>query len=233
MRFYLILAVSVISFVAHSTVFRPLSIKKHLQESSGVIQGEVTSISSELDENNKIVTRVNIKAEKWIGDYYIENEEVSVFYPGGQVGSQGRFIDGSPKFSLGENVVLLTKSADDYQWVSNLGLGKYSVKRIGEEKIIVNQIFPTEPKMGQIKLNDFYEIAKEIKGSKFQYRFKEKYEVYHKPEMENPIAQKTFGRKIASVESLNQKSSSIDPYWLVILLAVLGIGIGVLRIRKS
>lgn len=234
-NYFVCLLILSLSSVAFATVFKPLSIKKHLQESSGVIEGEVISMTSEFDENNKIITRVKVKAQKWIGDYYIEDQEVSLYYPGGQVGKKGRFIEGSPKFSIGEKVVLLTKQANDYQWISNLGLGKYSVKRLGSEEIIVNQIFPKEPTMGQMLLKDFYQIASDIKQKKFQHRFKEKYEVYHKEETVKPNPNQPFvGRKIASIQTdESQKASRLSPGWLVFLLALLGVAVGVLRIKRS
>jgi len=229
-KYSILIALLVFSKVSFATLFQPISLKKHLLESSGIVQGEVVSQEAELDENSKIVTKVTLKASKWMGDFEIEGEEISVYFPGGEVGNRGRRIEGVPEFSLGETVVLLIQNRNDVDWVSNLGLGKYSVKRVGSEKVMVNQIFPTEPNMGQIPLEKFYELAKETKEMKFQYRFKEKYEVNN--EYQNLPKSKANGRYIASVTQENE-SSSLDPFWLVILLGFLGVSVGVIRIKNS
>lgn len=213
-----------------ATMFQPLSLRRQLLESSGVVQGEVQHIESELDDNGKIITRVTLRADRWIGLNF-EQEEVSVFFPGGKVGDQARLIEGVPDLSLGENVVLFVKRGEHRDWVSNLGLGKYSIKRVGKEQIMVNQVFPTEPSMGQIRLDKFYALAKEVKSQKFQYRFKEKYELHDEQvQIQTKISN---GRSVASVENTESSKSGIDPFWLVIVLGSLGVMVGVIRNRTS
>jgi len=218
---------------AMATLFLPLSVKKHLTESSAVVEGEVISFESELDENNKIVTRVRLKANKWLGDLEFNEDEVSLFYPGGQVGKQVRKIDGTPEFSIGESVVLFIKNDNGVSWISNLGLGKYSIKRVGDEKIIVNQIFPTEPNMGQMTLKNFYRVAQDVKSEKFSFRFKEKYELYNEQKIAQKSEQKHNSRSIASVDEGDDTETRLNPFWLVLLLGSLGLTVGIIRNRTS
>lgn len=214
-----------------ATIFQPVSIKRQLMESSGVLQGEVLDSQAEIDDDGKIVTRVTLKPEKWMGEFEESFDEFSVFYPGGRVGDQARMIEGVPKFTPGEHVVLFISKHKEKNWVSNLGLGKYSVQRMGLEKIMVNQVFPTEPSMGQISLTKFYELAEEVKNQKFSFRFKDKYELENEKEMiKSQVTQ--GGRTIASIEE-EEQSSSIDPFWLVFLLGALGVMVGVVRNKAS
>jgi len=223
-----------ISFQAMATLFQPISVKKHLIESSGVIEGEIVSIESELGENDKIVTRVILRPDKWIGNLEMpETDEVSILYPGGQVGNQVRKIEGVPDFALGESVVVFIRNHDGEKWVSNLGLGKYSIKRMGNEKIIVNQIFPTEPNMGQMSLKNFYQIAQEVKEQKFSYRFKEKYELYNEQDMIDTVKNQKDGRAIASVDEHEESASKFNPFWLVFFLGFLGLFVAIIKKRES
>lgn len=226
----LVLSTALFLAEALATTFVPITIKKQITESTGVIIGEAISINSEKDENGRINTRVFLKADKWIGAN-VENNHVEVFYPGGRVGDEVYKILGAPEFKIGEKVVLLTKKIQGKDFVQNLGLGKFSLKNLGRTQLLVNQIYPNRPEVGQMRLSNFLDLTQEIKGKKFSERFKNKYEL--NIEKQTSLNASYSGRSIASVSSAKEKEKNKLPdYWLVIILGVCGVGYTMFR-KKS
>jgi hypothetical protein len=217
---YLILFVFVTIQVS-ATTFVPLSIKKQISDSSGVLVGEVINSEAIETKDGQILTKVFLRANKWIGinpDHY----HAEVFFPGGTVGDKSLRVDGVPKFTMGEQVVLMLKNHEGKNYLMNLGLGKFSIKKFGSTKILVNSIFPKEPKVGQMPLETFYKLAKRIKGQKFQSRFKDKYELHVESESRKIKINKQ-GRKIASVESrITQEESKVSTIWILLMFAFFG-----------
>ena len=179
MRFYLFMSLVLMSSLTYSTTFRPLTIKQQVSSSDSIIYGEVLSKESIESENNQIVTKVTLRADKWIGS--VKSDEMSdlvdVYYPGGVINGREQQIIGAPKLTIGESVVLMVKKGEKINWISNLGLGKFSVKRVGNQKVLFNQIFPNKPDVGQIELKSFYQLVEGIKGEKLLTRYKDKYEI--------------------------------------------------------
>lgn len=223
------LFIFLMSFQAIATTFVPISIKKQIKESDGLVKGEVTAIESIIHQG-KIATKVTLHADKWIGLDPDEYGFVDLYYPGGQVDDQVVEVGGSPQFDLGEDVILFVKLHKKNYWVNNLGLGKFSIKKIGPKEIIVNQIFPNHPNVGQMRLTKFYELSQWVKKDKFTERFKDKYELNQEKHSRNFHQGKRKGRSIASVtgkEKLEQhKFSAI---WLVLILGLLVLLFGFLR----
>ncbi len=203
----------------HGTLFAPVSIKSQIKEGDGVIKGEVIT-SEAIEENGQILTRVTLRADRWIGVSPEEGSLVDVYYPGGKVGSRVLKIEGTPEFEIGERVILITKHDKEKYWVQNLGLGKFSIKKLGSKEIIINQIFPGMPNVGQMPLNKFYELSKWVKKEKFKERFKDKYELNIEKE-QKLRNRKIAGRSIASVPDHVREENRIPTYWLVIILAIL------------
>ena len=56
---------------AVATSFQPVSIKKQIQESSGIIEGEVVSITPVYDEQDNIITKVTFLANSWLSLIHI------------------------------------------------------------------------------------------------------------------------------------------------------------------
>ena len=232
-KYCLILGILLVTQAATATVFRPLTIREQLRESHGFVLGEVLASESLRDENGQIITKVTLKANKWLGKLKPTSDKLDVFIPGGQIGSRIQKVHGAPKLSLGEKVVLLTRNDGARNWVLNLGLGKFSVKRIGTHEIIINQIFPGKPNIGQIALNDFFKMAAHIKKEEVQARFKFKYEIISDKEFYAHTNKKeeVEGRKIASVEEDNHSSNKLETYWLVLILGLLGVFVAFVRKR--
>lgn len=215
---------------AIATSFAPVTIKKQISEANGIIVGEAISVNSERELDGRIYTRVFIKADKWLGAN-VENDHIEVYYPGGKVGDEVYKIMGAPEFIVGEKVVLLTKKKQDKNYVLNLGLGKFSIKNLGRTQLMVNQIFPNLPEVGQMKLDNFFELAQDLKGKKFSERFKNKYEL--NIEKQTTMRSSSLSRSIASVESAKEKErNKLPDYWLVIILGVCGVGYSLFR-KKS
>lgn len=230
MRNFVILTLMALhSSLVFSTTFVPLSIKKQIKHSDGVLQGEVISISSEND-GEKIITKVTVLANKWIGLNPEENF-LEIYYPGGEIGDRANKVSGSPKFEIGENIIVFTKEQNGRNWINNLGLGKFSMKRVGDQNIMINQIFPGMPQVGQMTVNKFYDLSEWVKKEKFQNRYKDKYEI--NSERQVRVNSRKPGRKIASISNDELAKNKIPAYWLVLIFGFLGVGFSVIRNRKS
>lgn len=213
----LILFTLLISLNSFSTTFVPVSIVNQIKESSSIVQGEIINYESEEEESGKIVTKVFLRADKWI-DAEPEAGHLTVYIPGGQVGDRVYQVEGSPKFNIGEKVVLFLKKHNEKLWVQNLGLGKYMMRKYGNQNILVNYIFPEHPRIGQIPLKTFQNLTKRIKDKDFHTRFKDKYEIH----AEKKLIRKA-GRKIASVKKSNKDSANeMNTFWILITLGLLG-----------
>ena len=110
MRNYIFLVLAIVfSTSVFGTTYLPVPIKKQIVESSGIVQGEVVTTSSEEDDSGAIVTKVFLRVDKWIG-VHPQDEHIEVFYPGGQVGDRVQTVHGAPTFKSGEKVVLMLKN---------------------------------------------------------------------------------------------------------------------------
>jgi len=214
---------SLMSYNVFATSFVPVPIKKQIFESTGVVQGEVISSEPVEDENGKILTKIFIRADKWVGVKPSENT-LTVYSPGGQIGDRRMEVHGSAKFEFGEQVVLFLKEYQGKYWVQNLALGKYVVKNFGNKKIMINTIFPYHPKVGQMPIANFFKLVERVKSVSVTERFKDKYELNQ--EKDN-LRRQTINRSIASVNGKrgwNQKAEEekISTFWLLVILGAIG-----------
>lgn len=218
----LILLLFIIPQLVYSTTFIPVPIKKQIVDSSGVVEGEVLNTESFEDKNGRIITKVFLKADKWIG-VKPKHGHLEVYYPGGQVGDRVQKVHGAPSFEMGEKVVLLLKNNEEKNWVQNLALGKYMIKKYGSTNIIINTVYPKHPKVGQMTLESFYSLASRIKESKFEERFKDKYELQVEKNNKSFDSNK-IGRKIASVKTYEEKEAEnqVSTIWILVLFGALG-----------
>ncbi len=217
--------------MASATTFSPISIKNQIRQSDGVLQGEVITVMSE-ETPKGIVSKVTVLANKWIG---IEPEDnfVDVYYPGGNVGDKIVKVHGSPQFEIGEKIILFTKIQDKKHWVNNLGLGKFSMKVMGERMVMINQIFPGHPQVGQMNVEKFYTLSEWVKKNKFKERYKDKYELNIEKEAQARISNHKKGRSIASIQEQQKSHNRLPTFWLVVLFGALGIVFGVFKNKSS
>lgn len=218
--------------LSFATTFIPLPIKKQVKESGKVVEGSVISLESKL-HNGVIISSVRLLVDKWIG-LELNQTYLNVHFPGGRVENQVYKVEGTPEFELGEDVVLMLVEQDGKFWVNNLGLGKYSIKMLGERKVLVNQIFPNHPGVGQISVDKFHTLTEWVTKKKFKERYKDKYEINNERDLHSKIIQRRRGRSIASEEfaSGQNEKDSVPAIWLVI---VLGLMVAIVRFfrRKS
>ena len=132
----LILLASIISLNVTGTTFVPVPIKDQIKESSAIVQGEIINFESEVEDNGKIITKVFIRADKWV-DTKPQAGHLTFYVPGGQIGDRIYQVEGSPKFSIGEKVVLFLKEHNNKLWIQNLALGKYMVRKYGKQNIFI------------------------------------------------------------------------------------------------
>lgn len=220
----------VLSNVAFATTYVPVSIKKQIVESSGILQGEVLATSSLEDSNGRIITKVFLRADKWIGVNPVNNH-LEVFFPGGKVGDRVQTVLGAPSFKNGEKVVLLLKNNNEKNWMLNLSMGKFMIKRYGVSEVLINSVFPNHPEVGQMPINSFYELAQSIKKTSFKERFKDKYEIQAQKQASTKYL--IGGRTVASVDKSSQGADNLNTTWLLIILGAIGGLFTILRGRKN
>ena len=229
---FIFLFLSVLSLQAMATTFLPLSIKKQIVESEEIIKGRVELVQSE-HMSDGIVSFARIKVDHWLGSLAPETEYIDVYFPGGEIGDEVYKIHGAPSFEIGENVVLFGKRDKCEVWINNLGLGKFSLKSLGTKEVLVNQVFPNNPKVGQITWNKFVNLAEWMKKEKFQERLKDKYELNKDKEARARVTQRDKGRSIASVNQSKVEKNIFSANWLVFLLALLIVVFTIIRKKTS
>lgn len=156
-----------VCFSSQAATFQPSSIEAQLKEADGVIIGYFLKSKSIVLDNGKVATQMMFKMNKEFGlqsDFY-GMDEVIIHYPGGTIDGKSTVVDGVPKFVVGEKIALLTKNVDNRYWALNLGLGTYKIINYGHEVMLINSLFPEDPKVGQMRLEDFEKTLKVVKGS--------------------------------------------------------------------
>lgn len=144
-------------------------------------------------------------------------------------------VDGVPEFVPGENVVLMIKSNQDRYWGMNLGFGTFRVVNYGNEKLIVNSVFPEDRNVGQMKLEEFEKAVKTIKGSSLKVVLSPSYPTETDTQVGNRMpASVTEGknRAIASKteQEENNQGQGFNPVWLLFVLAAMG---GIFRLMRQ
>lgn len=213
--------------VSYATTFVPISLKEQVSKSDSIVNGVVVSKSFENDENFGVITHVEVRAESSFG--LKENQRVvDIYYPGGELQQQKIVVPGSPNLQVGEKAVLVLNQHKNNFWVSNLGLGKYSLKRVGSEWIMVNQIFPDHPEIGHLSWKRFKAVVEKTKGAQFVSREKTQFEIDGQKFMARK-KRKTRYRKIAGTQNDPVPQTHIPIFWLVIIFGALGVGLQVMR----
>lgn len=227
MQKYIFVFILVFTFSAFSSTFVPIPFKKQIKESDAIIYGQVVNTSS-VSIGAGVATKVFIRLDKWIGAE-VSNNHIEVFYPGGEIGNKATTVAGTPKFRVGERVALfLGKDKEGKYWGKNLGLGKYSEQKFGNGKVLINEMFPKHPEIGQKPLKYFLNIVQKVKSQKFITREKDKYEIqqmkHHSRMGLKSSVKKVYGRSIASVTPMkkNESSSEISIFWLLVILGLMG-----------
>ncbi len=163
------LFLGLISTSLMATTFIPISIERQIKDSDSILQGRFVNSFSKKLSNGTIVTENSFDV---LSSQGIKKSELRAFVhfkvltPGGTWQNDTFKVEGSPRFKKDEEVLLFLKKDDNGYWVQNLSLGKYKVKKIGSENLIISNVFPYHPQMGQMPLAELYKKIEEIKGEK-------------------------------------------------------------------
>ncbi len=226
-----------------ATTFKVQPIEQQIKDSDGLFQGNYLRKKTVILENGSVATQMIFKMSREVGlqsDFY-GMDEVIVHYPGGKTENAEVKVDGVPSFVAGEKVVLFIKSVDNRYWGMNLAFGTYKVINYGNEVMLVNALFPEEPKVGQIKYYDFEKSVKDIKGLNLKVVVSTDYPTIPN---QNPIEEVESGRSPASVSEgqIRTIASEADqsdneeglPHknimWLILALGITG---GIFRFSNS
>jgi hypothetical protein len=211
-----------------ATVFQKQPVSKQIQEADGIVIGHyLRSKSIPLDDGN-IATQMIFKMNREVGmqSDLFGMDEIIVHYPGGRLGDKEVRVEGVPEFIPGENVVLMIKSKQDRYWGMNLGFGTFKIVNYGNERLIVNTIFPEDRNVGQMKIEDFEREVKLIKGSSFK-AVVSSYPIESdrfSPQRSPSSLKQGKNRAIAShsEQDENNQSHSVNTMWLLFSLALMG-----------
>lgn len=225
-----------LAFPVGATVFQKQSVNQQIKEADGVVIGHFLKSKTIELEDGSLATQMFFKMNK---EYGLQSElfgmdEVIIHYPGGKLGDRNVKIEGVPTFMSGENVALMIKSREDRYWGLNLGFGTFRVVNYGNEKILVNSVFPEDPKVGQVNIDEFEKIVKTIKGSSLkvvmsQYPIeKDQQEAVRSPASENEGQIRSIASTHEHVENTREEVG-IHPLWLIMFLAVMG---GLFRLTR-
>jgi hypothetical protein len=220
---------------AWATTFNLQPIEKQLLEADGIVIGHYLESKSVKLESGELATQMIFKVQSEWGmqSDLFGLEEVIVHYPGGKLEGLHVQIQGVPEFVVGEKVAIFTKNLENRFWGLNLGFGTYKVVNFGNETILVNTLFPEDPKVGQVPIEKFETLVREIKGSDL------KIVRTHLPE-EQPTESRTPAslnegqkRSIASeIDQVDNREvqSDLSVFWLVAILAFAG---GMFRLVRA
>lgn len=228
-----------LSFPIGATVFQRQSVDQQIGDADGIIIGHyLRSRTIKLDEG-KLATQMIFKMNKEVGmqSEMFGMDEIIVHYPGGKMGGVYEKVEGVPSFVMGENVIIMIKSSQDRFWGMNLGFGSFKVINYGKEKIIVNTIFPNDPKVGQIRLEDFESKVKDIKLSGFKIVVPTEIptEIGSEDKVRVPasVGEEGINRAVASNSEQEENESGhpgLNTVWLGFLFAVIG---GIFRLMRQ
>lgn len=228
-----------ISLPVGATVFQIQPVDQQIKEADGIVIGHyLRSRSVKLDDGT-IATQMIFKMNKEVGlqSELFGMDEIIVHYPGGKYGGLNVRVEGVPQFVSGENVVLMIRSHHDRYWGQNLGFGTFKVVNYGNDKMIINTLFPHDRKAGQLKLDEFERLVKVIKGSSLKVVMAPVYPT----ESDSPVADRApasvveEGKNRAIASKTEQEENipggpGFSTLWLVFVLAVMG---GIFRFMKQ
>lgn len=212
-----------------ATTFQIQRLDQQLREADGVMEGHYLKSHSITLENGRVATQMIFRIQREFGlqSELFGMDEVIIHYPGGQVGDLRVEVQGVPKFIPGEKVVIFTRSVDNRYWGLNLGMGTYKMVNYGNKTMLVNTLFPNHPEMGQVPLDKFEDLVRQIKGVQLKVvTSSHLLEISKNPETAATLRiNQGQNRTIASHEEEvdnETTSTSFKTFWLLVLLAFLG-----------
>lgn len=228
----------VISPMVAATTFRTATVNEQVKEAQGIFIGHYLKKKTVQLEDNSLATQMVFKMNKELGlqSELFGQDEIIVHYPGGSLGGKTVKVEGVPDFMAGEKVVLLVKNQGNRYWGLNLGLGTFKVINFGRDTLLINSIFPDDPRVSQMKIEDFEKAIKNIKGMNLK--------VVEVPLHAIPDQEQGARRAPASIsEGKNRSVAShvearennhnrpgLSVFWLVVTFSILG---GIFRFSRQ
>ncbi len=211
-----------------ATTFKIQPVDQQLRQADGVFIGHYLNKTYIQLEDGSIATQMVFKMKKEIGlqSDLLGMDEVFIHYPGGKWKDKIVEVQGLPEFVPGEQVVIFTRSIHNRYWGLNLGMGTYKIVRYGDNPTMVNSLFPHDPQMGQMKLEEFEKTVRQIKGSSLKVVTYQQYPIERDKEARKPASEREAkNRTVAggSEEGENKTAETgFHPMWLLTFLAFLG-----------
>ena len=145
----------IISLSVSAADLFPIPLDKHIKDSDVILDGvfesefKLESNSENYEASFKLIRAIGLSQQELQNNYLIK-----IKYSQAKDES-GEFVD----FQKKERVVLfLKKDKGDLKLLNN-ALSKYSVVRRGREWIMVSEVFPFHPVVGQVRVSDFVKLA--------------------------------------------------------------------------
>lgn len=196
------------------------SLDSQLRDSDAVVSGVITGSQFVRSADGEVFTKYSLRLKKVSGineNNIYASDSFSFVVPGGDWQGIRYQISGAPLFEEGEETLLLLKKKSGEFTPLNLGMGKYSYKRIDGAEYLQSSVFPNHPELGKISLK---EIEKKIDlrfGTIASQQALLKKSSFSKDQNFISSASPQTTRGPASTEE-SQSSSKMSMLWLVALL---------------
>jgi len=137
------MALSLHSPPAHATTLAPLTDDQMVDASSYIVEGTITEIWVEFDDQDMIWTRARVAVDRTFKGPDTPNELV-IDSMGGRIGDAQMSVPSSARFSQGEHVVLFLADIRNGTRLTPVGmeLGKYTIRRAPGTTTQLVQRFP-------------------------------------------------------------------------------------------
>ncbi len=128
-------AAVLLSTAAFATTLVALDVAGLTRLSDAVVRGKVTAVEARLTRDGaRIVTDATIEvAEVWKG---APGKTVVAMQPGGEVGEVGQRVEGTARFTPGEEVVVFLEARGTRWIVAGMVQGKFRVERSSDGKAV-------------------------------------------------------------------------------------------------
>ncbi len=163
-------------------------------------------------------------------------EEVIVHYPKARLAGDDMNIERIPDFVSGESVVLMIKNGHERFWGLRGGLGTYKLINYGKNKVLIHSIFPDHSELGQVKLEEFEKLVRELKGTglKVVHSLVQLEEASINKRDRLPASGSSEGSVVVAsgqkMKDENITSTETNNLWLLVTLAFMG---GLFRLYKK
>lgn len=112
---------------AHATSIAPLSMEQKVDGSDLIVRGNVTDVWTGSDRFG-LTTHIIVQVEKILKG--TAASEIEIVVPGGEIDGSISYVDGAPRYGVGEHVLLLLNSRSDGTYLNvALAGGKFTIKQ--------------------------------------------------------------------------------------------------------